>query len=101
MIMNKCTQCQNNYKFDIYYENNCVNKCDKYWKTDDNKIEHICLDKCNNEYKYEVEDTYECVNKCEDANNNGKIYYYYYNGKCILKCSCLTSIFSSTLLSIP
>ena len=66
---NKCTQCQGDLIFDYYNINNCVTKCDKYWRRDDNKIDHICLDKCNN-YPYEVEGTYECVNSCMSANNN-------------------------------
>ncbi len=82
---NKCTQCQDNYILDYYNINNCVTKCDKYWRREDNKLDHICFDKCNDDYPYEVEDTYECVDLCISANNNGKIYYYY-NGKCILKC---------------
>ena len=81
----KCTQCRNNFILDYYNNNYCAIKCDKYWRRDDNKIDHICLDKCNNDYPYEVEDTYECVNSCISANNNGKKYYYY-NEKCILKC---------------
>ncbi len=80
----KCTQCQDDYILDNY-NNYCITKCDKYWRREDNKIEHICLDKCNDDYPYEVEDTYECVNSCISANNNEKIYYYY-NRKCILKC---------------
>ena len=96
-IDNKCTLCKDGLIWDSYNLNNCVTKCDKYWRRDDNKIDHICLDKCNNDYPYEVEDTYECVNSCMSANNNGKIYYYY-NGKCILKCpdNTLSDRFTST-----
>ncbi len=81
----KCTSCQNNLIFDIYIKNNCITSCDKFWHRDINKINHICIDKCNSNYPYLINETNECVSSCTNANNNGKIYYYY-SGECISKC---------------
>ena len=80
-----CKTCQNGLILDIYYPNNCVTSCNKYWRRDTDKIEHICIDKCNTDYPYLVVDTNECVSSCINANVNGKIYYYY-KEKCYSKC---------------
>ena len=81
----KCKTCQTGLIFDIYHQNNCVTSCNKYWRRDTDKIEHICIDKCDTDYPYLVIDTNECVSSCINANNNEKIYYYY-KEKCYSKC---------------
>ena len=81
---NKCTECISTHEFkeDFENDNNCYEKCSKYYYFDLSK-NFYCVNECPSDFNKLIEPKNKCINNC----SNDQDYKYEYENKCYQSCS--------------